>query len=72
MISLGQGLGKEGLLALKIVDTVNDVLEPLASRARRDPSRQLKPSTYQTVQESIDYVPPNAPVSFNRAHFVYL
>ena len=33
----------EGLLALKLLDTVIDVLESPASRARVGPSRQLNP-----------------------------
>ena len=45
-----------------------DDLEPLLIRASGDPSRQLKPNTSQTIQESINCVPPYAPDSSNRAH----
>ena len=40
---------------------VIDVLEPPGFRAGRDPSRQLKLQTSKNLQESIDYVSPNAP-----------
>ena len=67
VISLGTSLRVEGLLALTLWDLVIDVLEPLASRARSDPSRYQKSQTSQTAQESIDHVPPNAEESSNRA-----
>ena len=44
-MSLDTGLRKEGLPASTLWDTVIDVLAPLASRARNDPSRQLKSKT---------------------------
>ena len=44
-----------------------DVLEPLASRASGDPSRQFKPKTSKTTQEPIDDVPPHEQESSNRA-----
>ena len=45
-----------------------DVLELPASRARGDPSRQFKFKTSRTTQDTIDYVPPNAQESTDRAH----
>ena len=59
MISLDTGLRMEGLRALQLWDAVIDVLEPLASRARDDPSRQLKPETLKARQESSDRATPN-------------
>ena len=67
VISYDTGLRMEGLPALTLWDHVIDVLEPPANRATRDPSRQLKPKTSQTTQETIDHVPPNAQESSNRA-----
>ena len=49
-----------------------DVLEPLVRPARRDPSRQLKPKTFNSTQESIDCVLPNALESSDRAHLILL
>ena len=57
VISLDTGLRMEGLLALTLWNVVLHVLEPPASRARRDPSRQLEAYTSQTTQETIDRVP---------------
>ena len=54
LISLDTGLRMEGLPAVTLWDTVIDMFEPPASRARRDPSRQLKPKTLQARQESSD------------------
>ena len=45
VISLNTGRGVEGLLALKWLDTVVDVLEPLVSRARGPRSCQLVQTT---------------------------
>ena len=42
VISLDTGLRMEGSLVLTLRDTVIEVSEPLASRARGDPSRQFK------------------------------
>ena len=42
----------------------------LVRPSRRDPSRQLKPQTLKSTQESIDYVPPNVPESSDRAHLM--
>ena len=68
VISSDTGLRKEGLTALTLWDSVMDVLELLASRARSDPSRQLKTQTSQTTQGTSGHVPPNAQKSTDRAH----
>ena len=47
VISLHTGPRMEGLPALTLLGTVMHVLEPLASRARGGPSRQLKSKTSQ-------------------------
>ena len=47
------------LLALKLLDTVVDALESLASRARSNPSRQFEPKTLKARQDSCDRVAPN-------------
>ena len=60
VISLKTGLRMGRLLASALWDIVINVLEPHASRARGDHSRQMKPESSQITQESIDYVPPNA------------
>ena len=60
MTSLDTDLRMGGLVALTLWDIVTDVSEPLAS----DSSRQRKP---KTMQEAVDYGPPNAPGSSNRA-----
>ena len=70
--SLDTGLRMEGLPALMFCDIVIDTSELPASRARGDPSRQLKFKTSQATQESIDDVLPNAQESSNRAHFLSL
>ena len=49
----------EGLLALKLLDTVVDVSESPASRMSGDPSRQFKPNTLKARQESCDRARPN-------------
>ena len=49
-----------------------DFSQPLASRARVDPSRQLKPKKIKTTQEFIDHVPPNAPESSDRSFVLSL
>ena len=58
----------EGLPALTLLGTVMHVSEPLASRARGDPSRQLKPETSQNSTKTTEYVPPHAQESSNRVH----
>ena len=47
---------------------MRDVSVPPASRARSDPSRHLKHKTFQTTQETIDHVPPNAQESSDCVH----
>ena len=47
VISLDTVLRMEGLLALTLWDIVTDVLEPRASRASGDLSRQLKSQSFQ-------------------------
>ena len=42
VISLNTGLRMEGSLELKLLDTVIDVLESLANRARSDLSRHFR------------------------------
>ena len=60
----------ELFLALTLWDIVTDVLQLRASRAREDTSRQPKPKTSGSIQESIDFVPPNASDSSRRAQFL--
>ena len=49
----------EGSRASTLWDVVIDVSEPPASRARGDPSRQLKAKTLETIREPIDMATPN-------------
>ena len=66
--SLDTGLRMGGQNALALWNIAIDVIENLASRAKGDFSRQLKPRTSQNKQESIDYIPPNAPESSNQVN----
>ena len=66
VMSLNTGFRMEGLPALVLWESVIDVLEPPASRARSDPSRQFDSKTSQITQEAIDHVPPNGQESSNR------
>ena len=50
---------KHGLLAFKVLDTVMDVLESPASRAKSDLSRQFRPTHPKARQEFCDRVTPN-------------
>ena len=59
VISLDTGPKMEGLLALHLCAAVIDVLEPPASRASGDSSRQPKPKTLNARQESSDKATPN-------------
>ena len=52
--SLTTGQMMEGVLALKSLDTVIDLLESLASQPRRDPLRQPTHKTLNARQESSD------------------
>ena len=56
----------EGLHASTLWDIVTDVFE--VRPASGELSRQLKPKTFKSTQQSIDYVPHNTPESSNRAH----
>ena len=49
---------------------MTDVLEHPVRPATGDVSRQLKPKTFST-QETIEYVPPNATESSDRAHMFF-
>ena len=70
VMSLDTGLRMEGLLALTLWDIVIDVSEPPASRARGGATRQLRTQIFQTTQETIDNVPPNAQESSQSCSFV--
>ena len=59
VMSWNIGSKLERLFALKLLDTVIDVLEPLASRAKVDHSRQPKPKRSKARQESSDGATPH-------------
>ena len=61
-----------GLLALKFLDTLIDVLESLASRARDSYSRQLKPKTLKARQESSDRATTKYEIYITFLSFIFL
>ena len=52
VIPSGSGLRITGLLMLAWLGSLIDTLEPFASRARSDPSRQLKPKTLRLLDRN--------------------